>query len=101
MQEVSHEQVAVSRGHSAFDRLKKFLLQRRTSTERVANLESFERQLPSYMVEVEGEVLAEELAHFDVDLPAICLDGVVYRKVLRCAETYVSAAGPLRVMRSL
>jgi hypothetical protein len=64
-------------------------------------MEGFERELHRYFVAAEREVLAEELARLDVDLPAVTIEGEVYRRVVRCEETYVSAAGPLRVMRSL
>jgi hypothetical protein len=36
-----------------------------------------------------------------VDLPAVTIEGEVYRQVVRCEESYVSAAGSVRVMRSL
>jgi hypothetical protein len=36
-----------------------------------------------------------------VDLPAVTIEGELYRRVVRCEETYTSAAGPVRVMRSL
>ena len=61
-------------------------------------MECFERELHEYVVEVEREVLAEELARLDVDLPTVTK---VYRQVVRCEESYTSAAGPVRVMRSL
>ncbi|MGH8570261.1 MAG: hypothetical protein ACREXU_20205, partial [Gammaproteobacteria bacterium] len=60
-------------------------------------MECFERELHEYVVAVEREVLAG----LDVDLPAVTIEGEVYRKVVRCEETYTSAAGPVRVMRSL
>ncbi|MGH8650852.1 MAG: hypothetical protein ACREYE_01140, partial [Gammaproteobacteria bacterium] len=41
------------------------------------------------------------LARFDVALPAVCIEGEVYRQVVRCEESYVSAVGPVRVLRSL
>jgi hypothetical protein len=31
--------------------------------------------------------LAEELARLDVDLPAVTIEGEVYRQVVRCEET--------------
>jgi hypothetical protein len=31
----------------------------------------------------------------------VTIEGEVYRQVVRCEETYTSAAGPVRVMRSL
>jgi hypothetical protein len=65
------------------------------------DMECFERELHEYVVAVEREGLAEELARLDVDLPAVTIEGEVYRQVVRCEETYTSAAGPVRVMRSL
>jgi hypothetical protein len=64
-------------------------------------MECFERELHDYIVAVERDVLAEELARLDVDLPAVTIEGELYRRVVRCEETYTSAAGPVRVMRSL
>jgi hypothetical protein len=64
-------------------------------------MEDFERELHGYFVAAEREVLAAELARLEVDLPAVRIEGEVYRRVVRCEETYVSAVGPMRVMRSL
>ena len=64
-------------------------------------MECFERELHEYVVAAERELLAEELARLDVDLPAVTIEGKLYRQVVRCEESYVSAAGPVRVMRSL
>ena len=63
-------------------------------------MECFERELHEYVAAVEREVLAEELARLEVDLPAVTIEGEVYRQVVRCEESYVSAAGPVRVTRS-
>jgi len=101
MMKVSHEEAVVSTSQSAMDRLKNFLMQRRGSTELVKDMENFERELHGYFVEAECEVLAEELGRFDVDLPAVRIEGDVYRQVVRCEESYVSAVGPVRVLRSL
>lgn len=101
MMQVSHEEAVVSTSQSAMDRLKNFLIQRRGSREVVQEMEGFERELHRYFVEAEREVLAEELGRFDVDLPGVRIEGEVYRQVVRCEETYVSAAGPVRVLRSL
>jgi hypothetical protein len=45
--------------------------------------------------------LSHELARFDLDVPVVEVDGERYHQVLRCATTYTSAAGPVRVERSL
>ena len=101
MMKVSHEEAVVSTSQSAMDRLKNFLTQRRGSIELVKDMENFERELHGYFVEAEREVLAEELGRFDIDLPAVRIAGEVYRQVVRCEESYVSAVGPVRVLRSL
>ncbi len=98
---VSHEQAALSTPERAIDQLRGFLARRRASLEPVSDVEGFERELHEYFVGAEREVLAEELARLDVDIPSVMVEGEVYRRVVRCEETYVSAAGPVRVMRSL
>lgn len=98
---VSHECMAPVTPQTAVDRLEAFIAGRRSSKVRCGDIEGFERELHEYVVAVEQEVLAEELARLDVDLPAVTIEGEVYRQVVRCEETYTSAAGPVRVMRSL
>ncbi|MGH8591050.1 MAG: hypothetical protein ACREXX_17505 [Gammaproteobacteria bacterium] len=98
---VLHECAAHVTPLSAVERLQAFIALRRSSKEQCGDMECFERELHEYVVAVEREVLAEELAHLDVDLPAVTIEGEVYRQVVRCEESYASAAGPVRVMRSL
>ncbi|MGH7372172.1 MAG: hypothetical protein ACREJK_10065, partial [Candidatus Methylomirabilales bacterium] len=98
---VSHECAARVIPEKAFERLQAFIALRRSSKEPCGDMECFEHELHEYVVAVEREVLAEELAGLDVDLPAVTIEGEVYRQVVRCEETYTSAAGPVRVMRSL
>ncbi len=98
---VSHEQTAPVTPLRALDRLQAFLAGRRSSKEPCTDMECFERELHEYVVAAEREVLAEELARLDVDLPAVTIEGELYRQVVRCEESYTSAAGPVRVMRSL
>jgi len=98
---VSHECTASVTPQSAVDRLQAFMAERRSSKQPCGDMEGFERELHGYVVAVEREVLAEELARLDVDLPAVTIEGEGYRQVVRCEETYTSAAGPVRVMRSL
>lgn len=86
---------------SALDELRAFTEGRRASRTPVKDLEEFEKELHARVVEVEREVLARELERFDIDLPVVVIDGVEHRRVLRCAETYVVAAGPVRVERTL
>ena len=98
---VSHEQTAPVTPLRTLDWLQAFLAGRWSSKEPCGDMECFERELHEYVVAAEREVLAEELARLDVDLPAVTIEGELYRQVVRCEESYVSAAGPVRVMRSL
>ena len=61
----------------------------------------FERKLHERVMEVEREVIGEALAEADLDAPAVTIDGQLHRKVLRSSETYMTAAGPVRVERTL
>ncbi|MCA1606548.1 MAG: hypothetical protein LC775_14020 [Acidobacteria bacterium] len=98
---VSHECTARVTPESAAERLQAFIAGRRSSKKPCEDMECFERELHEYVAAVEREVLAEELARLEVDLPAVTIEGEVYRQVVRCEESYMSAAGPVRVMRSL
>jgi len=65
------------------------------------NFEEFERTLHGRMMEAEREVLAEELAKADIDEESVVIEGTQCRRVLRCAQTYQTAAGPVEVERTL
>jgi len=86
---------------SARERLRAFLDARGRAKDPVDDLEQFERELHALFAAAEAEVVAEELARLDVDLPAITIDDLAHRQVLRCEQTYMTAAGPARVLRSL
>ncbi|AUX21226.1 uncharacterized protein SOCEGT47_017060 [Sorangium cellulosum] len=79
----------------------KELLEERQGKPPVDDFGSFERELRGRMAEIERDLLAEELQRFDIDAPVVLIDGVPHRRVLRCEETYMSAAGPVRVERTL
>lgn len=86
---------------SAMDDLQDFLHQRRQSPEPAWEFEAFEQTLHRFFVAAEREALGQELARFDLDAPQIDIDGERHHRVLRCETTYTSAAGPVRVERSL
>lgn len=92
---------SLSRDESAMARLQEFLAQRQAACEPVRDLEAFERELHALFMAAEREVLSRELARLDVDVPTIEVEGKRYQRVLRCEQTYVSAAGPVRVERTL
>lgn len=90
-----------SRSSTAQARLEEFLEERRRKKGPQTGIEDFERELHAHVAEVERELMAEELARHDVDVPALEIEGTTYRRVLRCEATYLTAAGPVRVERSL
>jgi hypothetical protein len=85
----------------AMDQLHDFLRQRREAHEPVEDLAAFEQELHRHFVAAEREALSRELSRFDLDVPAVEIDGTRCHRVLRCETTYTSAAGPVRVERSL
>lgn len=65
------------------------------------SFQDFERRLHSQLQEVERDLLAHELVKGDVDAEAVYVDGSTFRRVVRAEETYMTAAGPVRVERTL
>jgi hypothetical protein len=63
--------------------------------------EAFERELHEQMMALEREVVAAELARYDVAAEQIEVGGVLYHPVLTTPETYLSAAGLVCVTRHL
>ena len=83
----------------AFQTLREFIVERRSAL--VGSFEDFEREIHRLFQDCEREVLAGELARYDVEASYVTVEGVRYRKALRAAETYVGQAGSLRVERNL
>jgi hypothetical protein len=86
----------------ALARLRRFLNDRRVSRDdKPESFAEFEKSLHAKVMEFERELLAEEMARADIDAGAVVVEGVTYRQVVRCAETYFTAAGPVRIERTL
>ena len=100
MQALQNHDLLSSDTH-AMDQLQDFLRQRRAAHEPVAELHTFEQEFHRLFVAAEREALSHELARFDLDVPAVEVEGERYHRVLRCATTSTSAVGPVRVERSL
>lgn len=83
----------------SIEALRKFLLQPRSREP--GSFQQFEIELHERLSEVEREMVGSELAHYDVDADRVEVGGIVYRRSIRCPETYTSAAGPVRVLRTL
>ena len=66
-----------------------------------ADVAEFEKDVRALCSAVERAATTEELARFDVHAPAVRVDGVVHRFVLRSECEYLTSAGPVRVERNL
>lgn len=62
---------------------------------------AFEERVHSLVGEIEREIIANELSRYDINEPAVVVDGVVHRFVLRSTKTYMSRAGEVSIERSL
>ena len=98
---VLQSQSFLSSDSTAMDQLQDFLRRRRQAAEPLDDFGQMEQDLHRLFVAAEREALGRELARFDRDVPQIEIDGERYDRVLRCETTYNSAAGPVRVERSL
>jgi hypothetical protein len=86
----------------ASQRLSEFLRARQQAWQQgVPEFEQFERELHEHLMNLERECVAEELARYDVAAERVEVGGVSYQPVLQATETYLSAAGPVRVERHL
>lgn len=86
----------------ALEQLGQFVLAWREQwTTATPDFESFERELHQRLLALERELVAAELARYDVTAEQIEVEGVSYRPTLSSPETYLSAAGPITVRRNL
>lgn len=86
----------------ALHRLGQFVREREREWQSVApSFEQFECDLHQQMVELEQELLAAELARYDVDAEQIEIEGVCYHPVWVDTEMYLTAVGEVSVKRHL
>jgi hypothetical protein len=86
----------------AIQRWGQFILERRKQwATGTPDFERFEHELHEPVQAIECELLAEELARYDVTADEIEVGGVTYRPTLTSSETYLLAAGPVAVTRNL
>ena len=83
------------------EKLVAFIEERRRSDSLSADVAEFEKDVRALCSAVERAATTEELARFDVHAPAVRVDGVVHRFVLRSECEYLPSAGPVRVERNL
>ncbi len=97
----SHAVAVPSTSTSAVERLRSLLDGPADAAAPVRDFREFEEELHKVITAAERELLAAELARHDVDVPAVVVDGVVHRRVLRGAASYLTRAGEVRVERTL
>ena len=87
---------------SALRQLSKFLSEHRQAwAHQLPDLETFERELHTHLLAFERELLADELAQYDIVAERIMVNGVVYRQAMEETETYMTSAGEVVVKRHL
>ena len=89
---------------ASFAKLERFLTARRESytAESEMNFEEFEVSLSQIAHEIENEIKAHELAHYEVRASEIFVEGKVFRKCLENEKKrYMTASGPICVERNL
>ena len=67
----------------------------------VESIESFEVEIHTLVMAIESELVGEELSRYDITAPEIEVNGQVYRRGARLAETYLTAVGCIAVERDL
>jgi hypothetical protein len=97
---VGSQQRQAGVGGKALDSLLRFVEERRRRADSLEEgFEAFEREVRRRFAEAEREFVGEELARLDVSLPQVRIDGVLYRRVVSGVGEYMTAAGPVKVLR--
>ena len=65
------------------------------------DLEIFERDLHTHVLAVEREILADELARYDLDVEAVRVNDQVCPQVMTVSEDYLTTAGVVKIERHL
>lgn len=89
------------RGEEALAALDAFMDTVRQAAAPPEDFAHFEAELHGRVMALERELVGEALEKADTDAEAVQIEGEVYRRVVRCEDTYLTAAGPVRVTRSL
>lgn len=86
----------------ALGQLVKFLREHHQEwAQQTQDLEIFERGLHAHILAFERELVAEELARYDVVAEQVAVNGVVYSQPMEDTETYMTIAGEVTVKRHL
>ena len=69
--------------------------------QKYGSFEKAEQAIRELVVELENSMIQETLSQYDINTSIVVRDGKVYHQVLRQSKTYTSAAGSVKVERSL
>jgi hypothetical protein len=89
---------------SAWIELEQFVLQRKgqwQAGKETPEFGSYEHELHEHLMKLERELLAVELARYDLDAKEIEVEGEQYRRIMVSGKPYLSTAGEVRVERHL
>jgi hypothetical protein len=97
---VSDEQAVSRNGRKVLEGLLKFMDERRRrGGGHEGGFEAFEREVRQRFSEAEREYIGEELERLDVTVPEVVIGGVRHRLVTSGSVEYMTAAGPVTVLR--
>jgi len=89
---------------SAWTELEHFVLKREKewqNGEETPEFARYEHELHEQLMKLERELLAAELARYDVAVEEIEVEGERYRRIMSSGQNYLSTAGEMRVERHL
>lgn len=101
MKALLQEHTVASNQGDAFRQLSQYVEDLYERKKPIGSLESFEREVKQLIVQAEREIVAEGLAQCDIHAQVVEVGGQIYRHVYRGEKSYLSAAGEIRVERSL
>jgi len=101
MSALLQESTTPSNRDEALKRLNSYVEDLSQRKKPMGSLEAFEREVRELVAQVEQEVVAEGLSQCDIDAPVVEVEGRRYTQVFRGPKRYLSAAGEVRVERSL
>ena len=92
---------AANQSRDALQQLEYKLVCLRQQHDPIRHFEKYENELHALFAQAERDVLEEDLSHLDINVPHIDINGLRYHRALQCSQTYQSAAGPVRIQRTL
>ncbi len=87
--------------HDVFDRINHFLNNTRNIQKNYTSFEHAEKAIKELVGELEKSMVQETLSQYDIDVPLIEYDGKIFHQVIRSEQSYLTAAGKIRLERSL